>query len=88
MSYSAYDANGYIGEAANISGWYRFAEWLRSQGGEMEVLAEKGFSENLPKLIEELKAAKPKTKLDKLLRLNFIELASKADLLLIVSDGT
>ena len=88
MSYYAYDLKGYVGDAASNGGWYRFAKWLREQpeGSEMRFLGEEGCCDEPATLAKELKAAHLDDVSDESLRKNFIDLASKANGILVISN--
>lgn len=54
MSYIAYDANGYLGEVASITGWSDFIAWGELQGGEIAKLSHDGISSKPTALAKEI----------------------------------
>jgi hypothetical protein len=90
MSYYAYDArepDGYLGDAASISGWSKFAAWAETAGGEIAKLASEGYSEDPATLAKELAAAKADDVDAESVRANLADLAAKAQDCFIVSDN-
>ena len=87
MSYYAYDANGYVGDLASVSGWHKFAAWAREQGGQLARLADSGKATELDELADQAARARAGDASDDSIRANVAALARQADGVLIVSDG-
>ena len=63
-----------------------FAKWAREQGGELKVLADQGYSENLDTLTKELTDKKAEDPIVAAVRKRIFELLPKAVEVFIVSD--
>lgn len=87
MTYSAFDATGYISDVASNGGWTDFTEWARKQGGALESLANDGWTEDVEILLIQLEKGRPRTGSDESVRRSLLATAHKAKEIIIVSDG-
>ena len=87
MTYYAHDQSQYIGDVASIAGWDAFTSWARAQGGELQMLADNGISENTDQLVKQLESAKKPTDADvESIRANLLVLARKAVGVLVITE--
>jgi hypothetical protein len=87
VGYYLYDANGYLSDAATISGWGRFARWaLRQRLPELRRFVYDGASDHPRTLAAELESVRIDGELDVVRRI-VLEAAKRADSVLILTDG-
>jgi len=87
MSLYVYDLNGYLGDAASISGWASFVEWGLLKGGEVTRLTSKGISDKPAQLVEQLRALYSPDPGVESIRVGLLSLAGKAEDCVIISEG-
>jgi hypothetical protein len=89
MSYYAWDEDGCVDQVGSAMGWLRFMDWMDEQGGVIAEFSARCIAEG-PE-IDDLEAALRKATCDEpdleSIRLNLVEVASKAKGVLMISDG-
>ena len=87
MTFAAYDANGYLGDAASIGGWTAFAKWATLQGDELSRLIRQGSSTDPTRLAVQLNSLSAPDPDVESVRVGLFALAQKAEEILIISEG-
>jgi len=87
VGYAAYDHNGQIDLLGSATSFYHFGVWARTRGGELAFFGEEGYSEQMGKLLIELKAEKAKDPVVEAVRKRLIKLLPKASGIFIISES-
>lgn len=87
MSYTAYDAKGYLGDLASNGGWATFVRWAERQSGPVLALVEEGFTDSPAELAAALTNGPAPSSDAEEVWVGVKDYATRADDVLIVTDG-